>query len=147
MANSAILFISDIHYTDDGSRSQFCKDDKKSYYQKWENYLMSLEQKNNIKIKYLIVTGDVVDTAKKSEYKEVANILQQLCTTLKIEKKNVLMLPGNHDINRSKLENYCDEEGIDVNKAATLFEVKLQNFIQFIRTFFKQKNSMLIKRF
>ena len=137
MANSAILFISDIHYTDDESRSQFCKDDKKSYYQKWENYLMSLEQKNNIKIKYLIITGDVVDTAKKNEYKEIANILQRLCTTLKIEKKNVLMLPGNHDINRSKLENYCDEEGIDVNKAATLFEVKLQNFIQFYKDFFQ----------
>lgn len=140
MTNSAILFISDIHYTNDESRSQFCKEDKNNYYQKWENYLISLEQRNGIKIKYLVITGDVVDTAKKVEYNEIENILNKLCTTLKIEKKNVLIIPGNHDINRAKLESFCDENDIDVNKASTLCDVKLQNFIGFYKNFFHVQN-------
>ena len=54
--NSAILFISDIHYTDNKSKSQLCKDNKNEYYQKWENFLLNLEQKEKIKFKYLVIT-------------------------------------------------------------------------------------------
>lgn len=140
MINSAILLISDIHYTNDENRSQFYKGEKKDFYQKWENYLLNLQQKNNMKIKYLIITGDVVDTAKIVEYNEFADILQKLCTTFKIEKKNILIIPGNHDINRSKLEVHCDNEGIDVKKAATLFEIKLENFVKFYTKFFDGKS-------
>ncbi len=135
--NSAILFISDIHYTDNKSKSQLCKDNKNEYYQKWENFLLNLEQKEKIKFKYLVITGDIVDKAQKKEYADILDILQKLCATLKIDKKNILLLPGNHDINRAKLDNYCDENGIDAKKASSLYEIKLENFISFYKEFYQ----------
>ena len=136
MRNSAILFISDIHYSNDSSRSQFTGDDSTGYYQKLENYLVELEKNNNIKFKYLVVTGDIADAAKTAEYNGFFFFLKELCKKFNILPENVLLLPGNHDINRSKLEDYCDENQISDRDASKYFEIKLKNFMVFYKNFF-----------
>lgn len=131
----AILFISDIHYCNGEEESQFTKDDTKGYCRKWKNYLKSLQQEENISFKYLVITGDITESAQKVEYKVMAEVLNGLCDELQIQKKDVLIIPGNHDINRAKLEVYCDDHGYDKEKSSELFGVKLDNFIEFYKEF------------
>lgn len=137
--DSAILFISDIHYSYKNGVSQFVKDDQNGYYQKWENYLIDL-QHNNIEIKYLVVTGDIVNEAKKGEYDFITYVLRDFSAKFNISKENILLIPGNHDINWSKLSNYCDEKDICEDKAAELFDIKLSHFIDFYKNFFEIEN-------
>lgn len=53
---------------------------------------------------------------------------------------NVLLIPGNHDINRSELESYCDKNDIDELEAEKYYEVKLGNYLEFYERFKEKKN-------
>lgn len=135
MNRSAIVFISDIHYCDDKSKSQFQENDDNEYYQKWENCIADIEKRQDVTVKYLVISGDLVETAKRKEYRILGNILEKFCDKFHILKKNILIIPGNHDINRSLLETYCDKENIDESKASTYYNVKLENYIEFYKEF------------
>lgn len=139
MSKSAIVFISDIHYCEDNTKSQFQENDNNEYYQKWENFIANIEKKQDIKIKYLVISGDLVETAKRKEYRVLGKILRKFCSKFQIMKENILLIPGNHDINRSNLEAYCDKNDIEESKASTLYEEKLANYINFYKEF-KEKD-------
>lgn len=134
-SKSIIIFISDVHYCKDETESQFKEDDRNNYYQKWENCIANIEKEKNVKVKYLVISGDLVESAKKREYDVIRNILDKFCMRFKINKKNVLIIPGNHDVNRSALENYCDTNGIDDNEAHAQQKVKLNNYLEFFKSF------------
>lgn len=135
MEKSAILLISDIHYNIDKKKSRFVKSE---YYQRLENYLLREEKEKGIKIKYLIVTGDIADDGEEEQYEAAAVILNNLCCNLEIEKNNVLMIPGNHDVNRTRVKLYCKDNKIEESKAANLFDIKLKDFKEFYEKFFEQ---------
>lgn len=139
MSKSAIVFISDIHYCEDITKSQFQENDDNEYYQKWENCIANIEKKQDVKVKYLVISGDLVETAKRKEYKVLGKILGKFCSKFQILKENILLIPGNHDINRSNLETYCDKNDIEESKASTLYEEKLENYINFYKEF-KEKD-------
>lgn len=139
MSKSAIVFISDIHYCEDNTKSQFQENDNNEYYQKWENFIANIEKKQDIKIKYLVISGDLVETAKRKEYRVLGKILRKFCSKFQIMKENILLIPGNHDINRSNLEAYCDKNDIEESKASTLYAEKLDNYINFYKEF-KEKD-------
>ncbi|MBQ8804690.1 MAG: hypothetical protein IJZ53_13765 [Tyzzerella sp.] len=138
--NSAILLVSDIHYTDNKTKSQFWKGDENDYYQKWENFLLELQKNQKIKFKYLVVTGDIADTARKMEYEDFEEILKGLCNRLEIGIENILLVPGNHDIDRAKLTTYCDDNRISGNDAPNLYDIKLGNFKEFYKKILDNKN-------
>jgi predicted MPP superfamily phosphohydrolase len=46
----------------------------------------------------LIVTGDIANTATKQEYAIAATFFASLSGHLGVERKNVVLLPGNHDV-------------------------------------------------
>lgn len=131
----AIVFISDIHYCKDGKKSQFKENDENCYYQKWENCIADMERDKNVKVKYLVVCGDLVETAIKREYDVIIKILNKFCEKFEVDTKNVLIIPGNHDVNRNALANYCDENDIDDDKAHFENEIKLGNYIKFFKEF------------
>lgn len=54
---------------------------------------------------YLIVSGDVADCSEKIEYDCAKQFLQKIMDQLGIPKKQVLIVPGNHDINRHECEH------------------------------------------
>lgn len=113
MSKAAIVFISDIHYSKDREKSQFQENDENEYYQKWENYVLGIEKLQDTKVKYLVISGDLAESARRKEYIVLEKILNRFCDKFSISKNNVLLIPGNHDINRSELESYCDKNDID----------------------------------
>lgn len=140
MSKAAIVFISDIHYCEDVAKSQFRANDDNEYYQKWENYIADVEKKQDVKIKYLVISGDLVESARKREYKAVLSILNRFCERFQILKENVLVVPGNHDIDRVSLAEYCDKNDIDDSEASEHYQIKLHNYINFYKEFKGQDN-------
>lgn len=140
MSKQAIVFISDIHYCDDKTESQFREEDDNEYYQKWENCIADIEKSQDVKVKYLVISGDLVQTAKRKEYKALRRILDEFCDKFHIIKENILIIPGNHDINRSNLETYCDKNDIDESDASELYKEKLDNYTEFYKEFKGKKD-------
>ena len=48
---------------------------------------------------YLLLTGDITETAHKSEFEEASMAIKKLTQKIFIDKNSVLAVPGNHDIN------------------------------------------------
>ena len=140
MKKSAIVFISDIHYCEDITKSQFRENDDNEYYQKWENCIADIEKNKKVKVKYLVISGDLVENAKRRQYKTLIGILNKFCDKFGIKKENILVIPGNHDINRSELETYCDKNDIDDSRAYECNDIKLQNYINFYKEFKKKED-------
>lgn len=64
--------------------------------------------KLNGKVHGVIVTGDIAYSAKKSEYALAAKWLAQLTDAIGCERTDVQLVPGNHDIDRTKITNAID---------------------------------------
>ncbi len=135
MAKPAIIFISDIHYCEDKEESLLQKGDGNDYYQKWETYVERVAKTKDITPKYLVISGDLVEAAKRVEYDEILLFLDKFCKRFKISRNNVLIIPGNHDINWNGVANYCDKNKIPESKASELYDVKLENYCEFFDRF------------
>jgi len=48
---------------------------------------------------YLILTGDISETAHADEFADASNSIQILARKISIDKESILSIPGNHDIN------------------------------------------------
>lgn len=49
---------------------------------------------------YLLVSGDIADSAEQAEYDAAKSYLEIITKELNIDNKRMLLVPGNHDINR-----------------------------------------------
>jgi len=63
---------------------------------------------NYIKVKFstdyeftLLVTGDISNEADEKEFEYASKYLEKITTELNIKKSNIILLPGDHDINRT----------------------------------------------
>ena len=69
-----------------------------------KNYIESICKiiKDNYKNSeyYLLVSGDIADSAEQKEYEAAKSYLEIIFKELDIDKKRILLVPGNHDINR-----------------------------------------------
>lgn len=57
--------------------------------------------KNKLKIDALAVTGDIINRGNNKSYEMAKNAVRDIMSDLKLEKEDLVMVPGNHDIPRS----------------------------------------------
>jgi adenine/guanine phosphoribosyltransferase-like PRPP-binding protein len=80
---------------------------------------------------FLIVTGDITEAGKKDEFTEASRIIKQFIETLNIDKNNILIVPGDHDVNRNDcslaLENNIEKD----KKAFEFHKEKFEKFTTF----------------
>lgn len=55
----------------------------------------------------VIVTGDVANAGKKAQYDEAARWLDCLCAAVGCRKIDVVVVPGNHDVDRESITGGC----------------------------------------
>ena len=122
MSKIGVIILSDIHFIKDESKCKLCL--------KEPNYLTTfmtfINQKiidNEIKYKYLLIAGDLVESGKRSEYKEVKEVLNKILKELEIKKEHLLLVPGNHDLSRDKISSYCDTNEIPEEEAEKITSV------------------------
>lgn len=88
--------------------------------------------------KYLVITGDIADQAKPEEYQAAAIFLKTLIVRLKLELSDLLIIPGDHDINRLNLQ--VAHLGSDKSKPAyEMNEAKFSDFSNFYAEVLKMK--------
>ncbi|MBL8236935.1 MAG: SUMF1/EgtB/PvdO family nonheme iron enzyme [Bryobacterales bacterium] len=75
-------------------------------YKRLELDLEGLRTDYGVKPDAVVVTGDLAEWGRKSEFDDVYLLLDGLCNYLKIPRERVAIVPGNHDINRKLCEAY-----------------------------------------
>lgn len=84
---------------------------------------------------YLLVTGDVTDCGAKLEFEYALTYLNSIISELGIDKNNILLIPGDHDIYRKNIEElqYSQE-------SITLEEINNTKFANFAEFYFRLLN-------
>lgn len=75
-------------------------------YKRLELDLDGLKKNQGVKPDAVVVTGDLAEWGRKSEFEDVYSLLDSLCTYLQIPRQHVAIVPGNHDINRDACAAY-----------------------------------------
>ncbi|MDX9694205.1 MAG: metallophosphoesterase [Bacteroidales bacterium] len=133
--SSAILHISDLHFVlpIDNAKTRYNDDFETTFIKSCK----IAESKHKIKIKYLVVSGDIANTSKEKEYQKAFSFLKKIIGEIKIDFKNVLICPGNHDISWAALDTTIEELSIgDNQKVYEQHEVKFKFFKSFYDNFF-----------
>ena len=154
MCKVGVLLISGFHFVEEElgvttDLSLFQKNE--DYYQKLENSIndairpsegnsdkkaLTLE---GIKIEYIIFLGDSSFSGRSEEFNQAKRVLNDLARNFNVKKQNVLILPGNHDVEREELRSKQTEYK---KKHKTLLsyeeqqEVKLKSFQEFYDSFY-----------
>ena len=95
------VHLSDIHFGQEKGSEVYIHDDvKKCLIQDVTNLKVAagIERMDGV-----IVTGDVAFSGKKSEYDSAAQWLDRLTLVIGCEKTDVIVVPGNHDIDRDRI--------------------------------------------
>jgi orotate phosphoribosyltransferase len=82
----------------------------------------------NYKI-YLLITGDTTDRAEIKEFEYALKFLDKIINELDIHKENILLIPGDHDLNRRSIENLLEEK--EDSSLEEVNNAKFKNFKKF----------------
>lgn len=95
-----ILHLSDLHFTDDKTM--------KDHY-----FYLKLDLKNIFSIShmdYLIISGDVSDRPNENMYKVALDFVQNLIDEFRICREHIILVPGNHDCDRTISKEAYDKD-------------------------------------
>ncbi len=79
---------------------------------------------------YLLITGDIANIAEEQEFNTALNLLETMITELKVDKKNVLIIPGDHDVNREDNKN-AFKIGNESDSIKKSYEYESEKFSKF----------------
>ena len=72
--------------------------------------IRAISKEYNFRPIYLVLSGDISETGHAEEFAEASKIICDLCEELHIDRKKLLCIPGNHDINWN-LSKHSEEAG------------------------------------
>jgi WD40 repeat protein/3',5'-cyclic AMP phosphodiesterase CpdA len=77
--------------------------------------LISLREQPRLRPDVVVLTGDLAEWGMRKEFEQVASFATKLADLLELERRRILVVPGNHDINRKSCEAYfrdCEAEDV-----------------------------------
>ncbi|HRI68749.1 MAG TPA: metallophosphoesterase, partial [Polyangium sp.] len=72
-----------------------------------------LRDEHDVRPDLVIVSGDLAERGLPSEFKDVEAFLRSLARSLTLDMRRIVVVPGNHDINRDKAHAYFLDCGVD----------------------------------
>ena len=84
---------------------------------------------------YLLITGDITNAGEVKEFSYALKFLSRIITELNIDKNNILLIPGDHDLNRRSIENLLEK-----NETSSLEEINTAKFNNFSKFYFDLLN-------
>lgn len=94
MIRYGIIQLSDLQF---GEKHRFGK--PSNIFEKIANDVNYMAEKYQFMPIYLMLTGDITETAHTSEFEEASFAIKKLSQKISIDKDSILSVPGNHDIN------------------------------------------------
>jgi len=138
-----ILHLSDFHFKSNNQIEIF---NQKIVTSSMIEKIKEINESNEL-IQLVLITGDLAFSGKKNEYKIAFRFLNKIKNTLKLDLKCFFIVPGNHDVLRSKAKvrelkkQTLFKQQDDVNSLLiddefkdTIYE-KFQNFYSFLNEF------------
>jgi len=141
--HNTILHLSDIQY----GRHHVDKDNNREPLYPEKNYSLQLEKilddldilKNqDVKPGFIVVTGDIAELSRREEYQLADKFLSGISGHLKIDRRCVIMVPGNHDINRNVCKAIRTLSEEDDEKFKRPYFVKFKYYQEFFHKFYEQ---------
>ncbi|MFM7200606.1 MAG: metallophosphoesterase family protein, partial [Myxococcota bacterium] len=96
-----LLHLSDLHFGQDRGEATARFDQKLVTRALLEDVQQLV--KEGLKPDHIVLTGDVAFSAQPEEYKAASAWLRELCRECGLETSRLLMVPGNHDVDRKKV--------------------------------------------
>ncbi|HCF7181628.1 metallophosphoesterase [Pseudomonas aeruginosa] len=94
-----VAIISDLHVGGGAKGRDFSLDDSPAA--AVDNYLGQFEKfvsAGDIKADYLLIPGDISNSADQAEFKLASDLIQKIALALGVDKRKILFCPGNHDV-------------------------------------------------
>lgn len=93
------------------------------------------------KIGLIVVSGDFTTKANEDGFSQSKEFLESLCKECGVDKKNLVLVPGNHDI------SIKDDKDIEENKAENSFQNQYRKFRYDLMNVSESENLYYIKAF
>lgn len=94
MIRYGLIQLSDLQF---GGKHRF--GNPSNIYESLSNDIKYMAEKHKFTPIYLILTGDISETAHADEFLDASNTIINLARKISIDKQSILSVPGNHDIN------------------------------------------------
>jgi len=96
-----------------------------------------LKRKYALQPDCVVLTGDLVEWGMPSEFKQMTAFLEGLCDFLTLGRERIIVIPGNHDINRSACQAYVHRCAAEETTANEPFWPKWSAYAAFFTDFYR----------
>jgi 3',5'-cyclic AMP phosphodiesterase CpdA len=148
--NSAIILISDLHlmsfkvpHTSKTIESKIKDDD--DYIECFFESVKKQLSERSLNLYALVIAGDIANSGKTKEYEKAKYFLNKAIEKLGLIKENIILVPGNHDINWTDIDLFIDSPAYNGEKKEfELHDVKFSNFKIFYDTILDNKAPFIV---
>lgn len=107
-----IAVLSDLHIGNGARAKDLCPyENNKAVDDDYLSTFIDFIKDNDIHANYLIISGDISDKAQPEEFDKASTLITKITKALKVPKRNIFFVPGNHDVDWTVLNN-SDKTGL-----------------------------------
>ena len=101
--------------------------------------LALLSENHGLNPNLIVVSGDIAEWALPAEFDQARGFLEHVTKSLNLPPSRVVLVPGNHDVNRRRCSSYFDERASVGEDPVPPFWPKWENFAAFFQKFYGDK--------
>lgn len=109
-----LAVMSDLHIGISARSKDLCPHTKsKAIETDFKSKFIAFLDKNNVKADYVVVPGDITDSADPNEFELASSLITEIASQLEVPANKIIVVPGNHDVNWAILKiNPNDNSGV-----------------------------------
>ena len=104
--------------------------------------LRSLGDSEGLQPDLVVVSGDLAEWARPSEFEQVHGFVQQLADVLQLPPRRVLLVPGNHDISRAACQAYFSDCEASEQQPVAPYWPKWKHFKELFNRFYADEKTI-----
>jgi predicted phosphodiesterase len=113
-----IIQLSDLQF---GEKHRF--NDSSDFVSKLQDDVREISREYEVRPLYIVLSGDITEKARQSEFQDAVNLLGRFSDNLKIDRTKILSVPGNHDVNLDLADNSQKKDDE---------QLKFQHYLSFV---------------
>jgi WD40 repeat protein/3',5'-cyclic AMP phosphodiesterase CpdA len=111
--------------------------DHDSLFARLHTDLTGLADDHDLRPDLIVVTGDLAEWGRRSEFEQVTTFLGELTEAVGLSRDRVAIVPGNHDINRSSCQAYFTDQEADEREPVKPYWPKWRHFAAAFSSFYE----------